>query len=613
MDSRMGPSHSPPPEMRGGTAANPQWSINDQFVGSDLDDGAQRLLGEVRASFAKLNSSEKVRFLQGLLLECGGRDVLGPVLRFVDPLLRRDPFAVLPSELSLRILGYIDEPKTLARASQVSRLWHLILSDDMTWKELCESHHFRRLSAAVNVSHERMANRVPSVSLESGHVDATELAEAVYNPGATRPPVPTSYRAHFKQQYSLNKAWTTGGRLAARYVINNQAVVTALIMEGQYIVIALDNNKIYVFREDGKMLRSLFGHVMGVWALCLRGDTLVSGGCDRDVRVWDLKTGQCTQILRGHSSTVRCLQMADADTALSGSRDATVRVWDVRRGVCLRVLDGHMASVRCLEVAGDICVSGSYDYTAKVWRISDGTLLHTLAGHVGQIYSLAFDGRRVATGSLDASIRVWDPETGRCLSVLQGHTSLVGQIQMRGDTLVSGGSDGTVRVWDLATYQCVQRFAAHDNSVTCLQFGDDRILTGGSDGWVQVWDLKTGQHVRDMGGPFDAVWRVAFKDEKVAILASRDGKIYMEVTSFMPPDDVRRPSEIIVPPAGSDVASSSSTIPAPDHDPRLAPSPNRNSFEKNDLLNPAHVDPHDASPLGSASPSAYDHDAMDVS
>lgn len=377
-----------------------------------------------------------------------------------------------------------------------------------------------------------------------------DLAEAIYNPEVTSRPVPTSYRSHFKHQYMLNTAWTSGGRLAAKYVISNSGVVTSLIMTGGYIVFALDNSKIFVFREDGKLLRSLFGHVMGVWALTLWGDTLVSGGCDRDVRVWNLKTGECLQILRGHSSTVRCLQMANATTAVSGSRDNTIRVWDITRGTCEAVLQGHRSSVRCIEVLGDICVSGSYDFTAKIWRISDGTLLHTLTGHFSQIYSLAFDGKRIATGSLDASIRVWDVETGSCLSVLQGHTSLVGQLQMKDDILVSGGSDGALRVWDLKEFKCVHRLAAHDNSVTSLQFDDNRIVSGGSDGKVRVWDLQTGLHIRDLSSPFDSVWRVAFKDEKVAILASRNNRIHMELTSFCPPREGLEPIPQSAPSSG---------------------------------------------------------------
>ena len=116
--------------------------------------------------------------------------------------------------------------------------------------------------------------------------------------------------------------------------------------------------------------------------------------------------------LRGHTSTVRCLKMADENTAISGSRDTTLRIWDIKTGLCKNVLVGHQASVRCLEIKGDIVVSGSYDTTARVWSISEGRCLRTLSGHFSQIYAIAFDGSRIATGSLDTSVRIWDPITG---------------------------------------------------------------------------------------------------------------------------------------------------------------------------------------------------------
>src|SRR5947208_14268996 len=82
---------------------------------------------------------------------------------------------------------------------------------------------------------------------------------------------------------------------------------------------------------------------------------------------------QCTQILRGHTSTVRCLKMSDPKTAISGSRDTTLRIWDIEKGVCLNILVGHQASDRCLEIHGDLVVTGSYDTTAKIWSKSQGT------------------------------------------------------------------------------------------------------------------------------------------------------------------------------------------------------------------------------------------------
>ena len=83
---------------------------------------------------------------------------------------------------------------------------------------------------------------------------------------------------------------------------------------------------------------------------------------------------KCEQILRGHTSTVRCIQSAGYKTVVSGSRDTTLRVWDLEKGVSTKVLVGHSSSVRCLAVHGDIVVSGSYDYTAMVRSVPNRIL-----------------------------------------------------------------------------------------------------------------------------------------------------------------------------------------------------------------------------------------------
>ena len=100
-----------------------------------------------------------------------------------------------------------------------------------------------------------------------------------------------SYRAHFKQRYQVETAWRHGGRVQQRHITPDQGVVTSLHLTPKYIIVALDNAKIHVFNTDGDHLSTLIGHAMGVWAMVPCGDILVSGGCDRDVRVWDLLTG----------------------------------------------------------------------------------------------------------------------------------------------------------------------------------------------------------------------------------------------------------------------------------------------------------------------------------
>nr|POE79893.1 isoform b of f-box/wd repeat-containing protein sel-10 [Quercus suber] len=583
------PAPSPTPMQNA-----PDWSTadpNEDMGDMDLDNTQQTMTDHasttsstrgygfgyrhMRAMFADMENDERQRMLGELLNMCDGK-LLGFVANFVGPRLKRDPFSVLPNELCLRILTFIDDAKTLARSSQVSKRWRELVSDDMAWKSLCEKHAYRRLSDDERPSssgprstsgpggsnHEQksqhpygysgyaqnpalagLSSSAPDLTRSSslntvGNVlPPTLSARGMSSTSSRGRPKTISYRSHFKQRYQVETAWRTGGKVDTRQITPDQGVVTSLHLTPDYIIVALDNAKIHVFDTEGRHLRCLQGHVMGVWAMVPCGHTLVSGGCDRDVRVWDLKTGMPVHMLRGHTSTVRCLKMSGPNIAISGSRDTTLRVWDIKKGVCRHVLVGHQASVRCLEICGDLVVSGSYDTTARIWSISEGRCLRTLQGHFSQIYAVAFDGHRVATGSLDTSVRIWDPRDGRCLAQLQGHTSLVGQLQLRNDTLVTGGSDGSVRVWSLQTYSAIHRLAAHDNSVTSLQFDDGRIVSGGSDGRVKVWDLQHGHLVRELGTPAEAVWRVVFEEEKAVVLASRAGKTVMEVWSFAPPPD----------------------------------------------------------------------------
>ena len=204
---------------------------------------------------------------------------------------------------SSQILSFIDDPKVLARASQVSRRWRDLLSDDMTWKNLCVKHDYqRRLSEVQSHIHMAPATARPEVYSfgqeddTSGNMDfsgaltSTSLP-ATFEGSANARPVVRSYKSHFKQRYLVDAAWRAGGHNVSRNITQDGGVVTSLHLTSKYIIVALDNAKIHVFDTEGNALRTLQGHVMGVWAMVPWDDILVSGGCDRDVRVWDLSTG----------------------------------------------------------------------------------------------------------------------------------------------------------------------------------------------------------------------------------------------------------------------------------------------------------------------------------
>ncbi|GAA5910426.1 U3 snoRNA-associated protein UTP13 [Sporobolomyces salmoneus] len=118
---------------------------------------------------------------------------------------------------------------------------------------------------------------------------------------------------------------------------------------------------------------------------------LVTGADDCKIRVWDLRTRECLHVLDGHNSVVRGLDTTkDGKSLVSGGRDKVVNVWDLERGVLRRT----MPVFETLESVGLVEIEEGEE--SKKGKEKEGSTTR----------------RAIYTGGDKGVIRLWDLLTG---------------------------------------------------------------------------------------------------------------------------------------------------------------------------------------------------------
>jgi WD40 repeat protein len=132
----------------------------------------------------------------------------------------------------------------------------------------------------------------------------------------------------------------------------------------------------------------------------------------------------------------------------SGSFDQTIRLWNVQTGSCLRILRGHTSAVYILAISpnGQLLASGSDDQTVRLWNLKTGECLHVMCGHISWVRSVVFssDDQIVFSGSDDRTIKLWDVATGRCIKTVRGDRLYEG-MNIQGATGLTNAQKATLR------------------------------------------------------------------------------------------------------------------------------------------------------------------------
>ncbi|KAK7104271.1 uncharacterized protein [Littorina saxatilis] len=271
-------------------------------------------------------------------------------------------------------------------------------------------------------------------------------------------------------------------------------------------------------------VRKIQGHIGGIQCLQFDRRRLVTGGSDRCLRLWDVRSGRSVHKFYGHKGGVRCLKFDD-DILVSGSWDSVIFVWNIRRFTKTALLHGHDDSVSCLELTKHYILSGSHDCTVRVWARPTYMCCHELKGHSGPVLGLVADDEHVYSTAADMTIRMTDVLTGMCERVFErANHSPVNCLFMHGELLMGGDGEGKVYFWNTATGEAEAAVKVHEAAIHTIHYHNGRFYTGSSDGTMTEYDLMTMTCLRVLRGHKGPVRALQVSDRRF-VSCSDDGSV----------------------------------------------------------------------------------------
>ena len=277
----------------------------------------------------------------------------------------------------------------------------------------------------------------------------------------------------------------------------------SLSPDGNYLASGGADKKVTVWNvRTGRAIVTLRGHTDEVTSVCFSpdGKRLVSASKDRTVQVWDRVWQQGQALFPDHTAPITAVAFSRSGQLASAAEDNSIRRWDATTGAS-DVFAQQPGPITALAFSLDgkrLAGSGSEGTITLLSKSDNGTKQSTLEDRPGVCRALCFspDGTKLAVGR-GTSVRVWDIASGKERLALAGPTAVVTCLEFRpdGKTLAGGSADGSVRLWDAVTGKELALLDGKSGPDHALAFSPDgaTLASGGKDRPVRLWSVPGGR------------------------------------------------------------------------------------------------------------------------
>lgn len=182
----------------------------------------------------------------------------------------------------------------------------------------------------------------------------------------------------------------------------------------------------------GKSVSTWKGHEDTIYSLQLSpdGTRLLSGGADKNVRLWDLANRSPVAVLEGHTNHVLAVCFnKDGTRIASAGADREVKIWDVANGEQIISLGDKKSVYTALHWSGNDTLVAVTDRGAvsiyTEFKVHEGVQrsvgakekkLNAVKETLNAV-CLAPDGSRVFAAGFDGNVHVWDAKAGTSVLV----------------------------------------------------------------------------------------------------------------------------------------------------------------------------------------------------